>query len=78
VDRLASLSVPLGWSADDKDPRAVPHDALGWTLKVLGLLLTALGVSLGAPFWFDVLNKLSVVRATVKPGEKAGPDATKA
>src|SRR5262249_12738844 len=67
VERLASLSVPLGWKCKDaKDPRAVPRTPLEWTLKVLGLLLTALGVSLGAPFWFDVLNRLSVVRATVK------------
>jgi hypothetical protein len=46
--------------------------------KVLGFLLTALAVSPGAPFWFDVLNTPSVGRAMVKPGEKAGPHATRA
>jgi hypothetical protein len=37
------------------------------------MILTALAVSLGSPFWFDVLNKIIVVRATVKPREKS-PD----
>lgn len=36
-----------------------------------GWLLTAVAVSLGAPFWFDLLNKFMVVRSTIKPGEKA-------
>src|ERR1035437_55425 len=40
---------------------------LGW----LGLLITAFALSLGAPFWFDLLNKLVSIRGVgVKPGEK--------
>jgi hypothetical protein len=34
-------------------------------------------VSLGAPFWFDVLNKFMVVRSTVKPKEKSQTEASK-
>jgi hypothetical protein len=26
---------------------------------------------MGAPFWFDVLNKVMVIRSTVKPHEKS-------
>jgi hypothetical protein len=37
----------------------------------LGLVLTALAVSLGGPFWFDLLNKMMVIRSTVKPREKS-------
>lgn len=37
----------------------------------LGWLITALAVMLGAPFWFDLLNKFMVIRATVKPHEKS-------
>jgi len=48
-----------------------------WVLAVLillaGYLATAFAVMLGAPFWFDLLNKLMVVRSTVKPREKS-PD----
>jgi hypothetical protein len=32
--------------------------------------VTACAVSMGAPFWFDVLNKISVVRSTIKPQER--------
>lgn len=40
--------------------------------KLLGLLLTVFAVSLGAPFWFDLLNKFVNVRAAGTPPEKAG------
>lgn len=46
-----------------------------WAWRVLlsipGWLISAFAVSLGAPFWFDVLNKLMVVRSTVKPYQKS-------
>jgi hypothetical protein len=54
-----------------------------WNLSVkayphfLGWLLTALAVSLGAPFWFDMLNKFIVVRSTVKPSEKSKEEGSK-
>ncbi len=46
-------------------------------LTIFGWLLTAFAVCLGAPFWFDVLNKFIVVRSTVKPAEKSGTEAAK-
>ena len=49
---------------------AVKMHGVGW-------IITALAVSLGAPFWFDMLNKIMVVRATVKPAEKSGTAASK-
>jgi hypothetical protein len=42
-----------------------------------GWLITALAVSLGAPFWFDTLNKFMVVRSTVKPEEKSKDEVSK-
>ena len=47
-----------------------------WT-KLLGILITACAVSLGAPFWFDLLNKIIVVRSTVKPKEKSAVEGSK-
>lgn len=38
---------------------------------LLGWLITGIAISLGAPFWFDMLNKIMVIRATVKPYEKS-------
>ena len=32
---------------------------------------TAVAMFLGAPFWFDILDKIMVVRSTVKPREKS-------
>lgn len=40
-----------------------------WFLKFIGWLITALAISLGAPFWFDLLNKLVKLRES---GPKAG------
>jgi hypothetical protein len=40
-------------------------------LPILGWLFTALAVTMGAPFWFDLLNKFMVIRSTVKPHEKS-------
>jgi len=41
-----------------------------WFVKLVGWLVTAVAVSCGAPFWFDLLNKLVNVRAT---GDKPAP-----
>jgi hypothetical protein len=64
-----------GWHLQDPSVRSV------WWLQIkfhwLGWLLTALAISLGAPFWFDMLNKLIVVRSTVKPKEKSGDEPSK-
>jgi len=43
---------------------------------LLGWLLTAGAISLGAPFWFDLLNKFMVIRSTVKPFEKSQPEGS--
>ncbi|WP_338664196.1 hypothetical protein VQH23_03330 [Pararoseomonas sp. SCSIO 73927] len=39
--------------------------------RIPGWIITALAISLGAPFWFDLLNKFMVIRSTVKPYEKS-------
>lgn len=39
-----------------------PYQKKGW-LKILGWLLTAWAISLGAPFWFDLLNKFIQIRS---------------
>ena len=56
LDAIGSFALPLGWSD-------WPADAYGWGLKFVGLLVTVLAVSLGAPFWFDVLKRVSNLRS---------------
>lgn len=46
----------------------------GWFRVFAGWLVTALAVMLGAPFWFDTLNKLMVIRSTIKPKDKSPDD----
>jgi hypothetical protein len=71
-----TIGLPIGW--DTENPRTWPGSDRGrWLMKVVGLLITALAITLGAPFWFDVLNKFMVVRSTVKPEEKSPPDKPK-
>ena len=43
-----------------------PEGFLEWLYKVIGILLTALAVSLGAPFWFDLGNKIVAMRPRPK------------
>ncbi|WP_018083578.1 hypothetical protein [Asticcacaulis benevestitus] len=38
----------------------------------MGWLMTAFAVTLGAPFWFDILSKLMTVRSTLKPKDGGG------
>lgn len=47
----------------------------GWLTAFFGWVITALAIMLGAPFWFDVLNRFMVVRSTVKPKEKSPDEA---
>jgi hypothetical protein len=65
--------LPIGWK-ENPFMNLCKADCFSWnSLQVLfGWIFTALALSLGAPFWFDVLNKFMVVRSTVKPKEKAG------
>lgn len=50
--------LPLGWAQS-----SFPADWLGWLQKAIGIFLTAFMVSLGAPFWFDILDSIMNIRA---------------
>ncbi|PTB96188.1 hypothetical protein C9994_08405 [Marivirga lumbricoides] len=39
-------------------------------MSFLGYLITAFAISLGGPFWFDVLNKLIKLRTSIKPKDQ--------
>lgn len=75
--------IPIGWMKRTNGLegsltwRAFPAGFGDWLLKLAGLIGTALAVALGAPFWFDVLNKFMVVRSTVKPEEKSRSEPSK-
>jgi hypothetical protein len=70
IDRVKQLSLPIGWSTDRADPRW-PDDGAGWVAKILGLLATIVALSMGAPFWFDLLGRISRVRGGGAPPPRA-------
>jgi hypothetical protein len=55
---------PIGWSTK----QVQLGEPSWWLFKLFGLVFSALAVSLGAPFWFELLSKFMNVRGTgVKP-----------
>lgn len=62
LTRIGLLGLPLGWTT----PPPISN-RWWWIEKTFGLLLTALAISLGAPFWFDTLNRFINFRTATKP-----------
>lgn len=81
--RLDSMELRLGWTHGEARRIGVvdADSTFAWTPKwianpgfwgkLLGLLLTGIALALGAPFWFDLLNKVISIRAAGRsPAEK--------
>ncbi|TAM95232.1 MAG: hypothetical protein EPN39_15655 [Chitinophagaceae bacterium] len=62
LDSLHDLDLPMGWKAKNvKDIKTF----IDYLVKHLaGWLATILAIMMGAPFWFDILNKISNLRGT--------------
>lgn len=70
ANEIESIQSPLGLGWDGFLDDAARFEPLDWLAKILGFLVTALAISLGAPFWFDLLRKLVNIRSSGnKPGE---------
>jgi hypothetical protein len=63
---LAKMSLPIGWEIWPDKGYSIKDGIL---ISIPGWLVTAMAASLGAPFWFDILNKLVNLRAGGKPPE---------
>jgi len=74
VDTLEELKLPIGWTVETR-----PEGTWDWFLtalmKAIGLVLTAAALTLGAPFWFDLLGKVARVRSAGARPEKAEAQA---
>lgn len=76
--QIESLGLPIGWRAapaQNQDYRQFPglnlnlwRSTLGFHL--LGWIISIFAVSLGAPFWFDILNKIISIRSTGRAPEE--------
>lgn len=71
------LALPIGWQKFELPTGEGRMFLLSWVLLVAGWLATAFAATLGAPFWFDVMNKIMIIRSTVKPDEKSPEEASK-
>jgi hypothetical protein len=86
VDALAGTELPIGWKITIKDVGAEGKSWLGVAssyvtyffknhfkpVNIFGWLIFILTLSLGAPFWFDVLKKLVNMRNSgIAPQQKA-------
>jgi hypothetical protein len=64
-----SSKFPVGWSSDP------PSGPWWWFFKFIGVLITGVAVSLGAPFWFDLLKRIAPASARmVGPPPKDQPE----
>lgn len=70
---------PIGWASFDElkytfSALANAHDPQWWldgkwwpfVSRILGWIATAIAISMGAPFWFDLLNKIVSLRSSMK------------
>lgn len=75
LGQLDALPIPIGWSETARaatgtsNPlaifaHAVFEDGAHGLWRVIGWLLTAFGVALGAPFWFGALQQMMGLRAS--------------
>lgn len=83
IDDIASLGLPIGWKLENAPlswftkPVAMTngyfaaHKTWSWSnmfVYLLGILISAVSLSFGAPFWFDLLLKaVNIRRAGTKP-----------
>jgi len=61
-DNIAALESPLGLGWSTVDWQKI--DGKWWLYKIIGWLTTAIGISLGATFWFEMLRKLVSLRSS--------------
>lgn len=64
VDQINNYRSPLGMGWKNVNFREL--EPIDIATKLLGWLVTALAISLGAPFWFDILKKVVNLRSSGK------------
>ncbi|HEY9797548.1 MAG TPA: hypothetical protein V6D30_18065 [Leptolyngbyaceae cyanobacterium] len=81
---LDKISLPLGWSTVNLSQQE--EEGKGWQLngfsfaslrRILGWMVSGLAISMGAPFWFELLGKIINVRNTgPKPASSAEKESS--
>jgi hypothetical protein len=73
LEAVKQFKLPLGWNEDNGRVSDLgfgegKENLLGW---LAGILVAAVALSFGAPFWFDALNKLGRIRISGRRPDKA-------
>lgn len=69
-EQINQLGQLVGWTPDVEKDLAEKSDLAAWITRIMGWIITIVAVSMGAPFWFDVLNKFVNLRNTGRPPEE--------
>lgn len=69
---VRELGLPIGWSAEPFkwEPLTLSNYWKQSSPHLVGWIITAIALSMGASFWFDFLKKLIAIRSTIKPDEE--------
>ncbi|MEM8858281.1 MAG: hypothetical protein AAGD96_08175 [Chloroflexota bacterium] len=68
VDEINQLGLPIGWT-----PQTTPENPNELINRILGWIVTTIAVSMGAPFWFDLLSRVSSLRIAGNKPDKMAP-----
>lgn len=84
ITATSGLGLPLGWEDDrlvkvwTAETSTPTQKFVALLSKIAGMLITIAAASLGAPFWFDILNKFVSIRSVGKsPRERDEQAAAK-
>jgi hypothetical protein len=73
---LDKVKLPIGWDIPSKTETPSKTTVYDWIIRICGWIITTFAVTLGAPFWFDMLNKFINIRSSgIKP--KISPEEKK-
>lgn len=66
---LDNVSLPIGWSSANLEQQAeeskqwqINRWSFAFVKRIVGWILSAIAIAMGAPFWFDILGKFINVR----------------
>jgi hypothetical protein len=65
----------IGWDTSKttaEDSQGLPKGIPEIIYKIIGIFITSLAVSMGAPFWFDLLKKAVGFKKMIQPSKKEG------
>jgi hypothetical protein len=71
IDQIAAF--PIGWTL----PRDANISPLAWISRLAGWFISAIALSMGAPFWFELLNKFINVRNAGQKPSTGDADTSK-